>query len=249
MKVAILAGGRGTRLGSTKRRLPKPMYEIGDRPLLWHLLKYYVAFGFEEFVIAAGYRGECISDYFRIHGDSTGATQINVVDTGLDTATGGRVKRLRDFVGDDTFMLTWGDGLADVNLHELAAFHRGHGRLATVTAVQPPLKFGRLEMVNDRVVRFEEKPRQHGIWINGAFFVLEPEVFDYIEGDETSWERGPMERFAEDEQLMAYKHHGFWQCMDTTAEWELLQRIWVNGAAPWDVSLAEKSSRNSEVVL
>lgn len=238
MKAAILAGGRGKRLGKTTDSIPKPLVDIGGRPLLWHLLAYYATFDIRDFVIALGYLGDRIQDYFHLHGYPNGIRSIELVDTGLNTATGGRIKRLQPYLGDDTFMLTWGDGLSDVDLHQLDAFHRKHGKAATVTAVQPPSKFGRLEMVGDRVVRFEEKPDKLGIWINGAFFVLEPAVLNYIDGDETVFEREPLERLSATGELMAFRHHGFWQCMDTSEEWERLQRLWASEHAPWAARIA-----------
>lgn len=232
MKTAILAGGRGTRLGSVTRRMPKPMVEIGGQPILWHLMHHYVAFGMRDFVVALGYLGECIRAWAE---RDIGSIDCNVdlVDTGLDTATGGRIKRLAPHIGTETFMLTWGDGLSDVDLSNLLAFHRSHGRLATVTAVQPPSRFGQLTLNCDQVVGFQEKPKKSSVWINGAFFVLEPAVFDYIAGDDTAWEREPMERLAADGQLMAWRHEGFWQCMDTIEERDSLERLWSTGQAPW----------------
>ena len=222
MKVAILAGGQGTRMGSLTKQIPKPMVDIGGRPILCHVIKHYVDYGFRDFVIALGHLGSCIREYFEGPDAIETGCRIQLVDTGSETATGGRIKRLASALGDEPFMLTWGDGLADVDLDELLAFHRTHGRLATVTAVQPPSRFGHLHLQDERVVSFAEKPQRGGVWINGAFFVLEPEVFDYIADDSTPFERQPMERLAADQQLMAYRHPGFWQCMDTVSEWEAL---------------------------
>jgi glucose-1-phosphate cytidylyltransferase len=234
--------------------MPKPMVEIGGRPLLWHLLKYYDHFGFCDFVIALGYLGDCIRRYFHHNvtpasdcGDWEGRDvllresdgelaehwRVELIETGLDTATGGRIKRLAPMLGNDTFMLTWSDGLADVDLHSLLDFHRSHDRLATVTAVRPPSRFGRLTLNGDRVTRFAEKQNCNDEWINGAFFVLEPEVFEYIEGDHTSWEHEPMERLAADGQLMAYRHRSFWRCVDTQQEREELDQLWSRQRAPW----------------
>ena len=254
MKVGILAGGLGTRLAEETEVRPKPMVEIGGRPILWHIMKYYGYFGFNDFSIALGYKGEFIKrwmveyasltdnltvsirngDVTRHHGDRED-WQVKLIDTGLPTATGGRIKRLAPFIGDDgTFMLTWGDGVSTVDLHALLAFHRRHGRLATMTAVRPPARFGHLEIEDDEIVEFSEKPQTGEGWINGAFFVLEPEIFDYIDGDETQFEREPLERLAKDRQLMAYRHYDFWQCMDTVRDKKLLEAMWEDGA-PWKV--------------
>ena len=253
MKVAILAGGLGSRLAEETEILPKPMVEIGNMPILWHIMKYYGHFGYDDFVIALGYKGEVIKkyvvDYASLTGDLTvrlarGEVKaheverddwtVTLVDTGQSTATGGRVKRLRDHLGDGTFMLTWGDGVSTVDLDKLLAFHRSHGRLATVTAVRPPARFGHLQLDGDRITEFSEKPQVGEGWINGAFFVLEPEVMDYIEGDDTQFEREPLEQLAKDGQLMAYKHHGFWQCMDTIRDRKLLESLWATNP-PWKV--------------
>jgi glucose-1-phosphate cytidylyltransferase len=252
VKVAILAGGVGTRLAEETDVKPKPMVEIGGRPILWHIMMHYSAHGFSEFAIALGYRGEYIKkymvDYSAIHSDLTvkvgtgdvivhGNTHpdwtVDLIDTGIDTLTGGRVKRLAPVLGDRTFMLTWGDGVSDVDLKALLAFHRKHGRLATVTAVRPPARFGHLAFEGDQVAEFSEKPQTAEGWINGAFFVLEPGIFEYIDGDETQWERGPMERLAREGELFAYRHDGFWQCMDTLRDKRLLQDLWDAGRAPW----------------
>ncbi|MBL8899641.1 MAG: glucose-1-phosphate cytidylyltransferase [Planctomycetes bacterium] len=255
MKVAILAGGLGSRLSEETVLKPKPMVEIGDRPILWHILKIYAHQGLRDFVIALGYKGEVIKrffvDYCALHSDlrvqlgsgrvdylGGGPTEdwnLELVDTGLETNTGGRIKRLQRFVGPSTFCLTWGDGVADIDLRALLAFHRAHGKLATVTAVRPPARFGRIELEGDRVVEFSEKPQLGEGWINGAFFVLEPGIFDYIAGDQTPWEKEPMERLARDGQLMAYRHEGFWQCMDTLRDKTLLESLWSKGNAPWKI--------------
>jgi glucose-1-phosphate cytidylyltransferase len=254
MKVAILAGGTGSRLSEETVAKPKPMVEVGGRPILWHIMKYYSHWGFDDFLIALGYRGEYIKryfvDYLSLASDLTvslregDVTQhqngngiedwtIRLCDTGLDSETGGRIKRLQPYLQDGTFMLTWGDGVSTVDLDELLAFHRSHGKLATLTAVRPPARFGHLELDDDRITEFSEKPQTGEGWINGAFFVLEPEVFDYIEGDTTRFEREPLERLAADNQLMAYRHYGFWQCMDTLRETMLLDELWGTGQAPW----------------
>jgi glucose-1-phosphate cytidylyltransferase len=233
MKVAILAGGYGSRYYQETRRRPKPMIEVGGEPLLWHIFRHYAHFGFDEFVVAMGYKAEVIREYFAGHLPPA-SWRVELVDTGAETQTGGRIKRLAPALGGSTFMLTWGDGVADVDLRELLAFHRHHGRLATVTAVHPPSRFGHLEIAGDgHVSRFEEKPERGHDWINGAYFVLEPGALDYIEGDQSQWERGPMERLARDGELMAYRHEGFWQCMDTSADHRLLEELWRTGRAPW----------------
>jgi glucose-1-phosphate cytidylyltransferase len=254
MKVAILAGGKGTRLAEETEVKPKPMVTIGGRPMLWHIMMHYAHYGFKEFVIALGYKGEVIKrymvDYCSLHGDlsvNLGSGQvtchgnghqhdwnIHLIETGEETQTGGRIKRLAPHVGHETFMLTWGDGVSNVDLDKLLAFHRSHGRLATITAVRPPARYGRLDLEGDSVVRFAEKPQLSEGWINGAFFVLEPGVFDYIEGDQTSWETGPLERLAREGQLMAYRHDSFWQCMDTLREKYILENLWAQGA-PWKI--------------
>jgi glucose-1-phosphate cytidylyltransferase len=254
MKVGILAGGLGTRLAEETVVKPKPMVEIGDKPILWHIMKLYAAYGFSELVIALGYKGEVIKDYFTEYhyrarsltislgrgevvahdGDSEDWT-VHLLDTGLNTLTGGRVKRLAQFIGDETFMLTYGDGVCQVNLKDLLAFHRRHGKLATVTAVRPPARFGRLVFDGDLVARFEEKPQMGEGWINGGFFVLEPGVADYISGDDTIWEREPLERLAAEGQLAAFRLEGFWQCMDTLRDVRLLNQLWRDQQAPWKV--------------
>jgi glucose-1-phosphate cytidylyltransferase len=252
MKVAILAGGFGSRLAEETEIKPKPMVEIGGHPILWHIMMHYSHYDFKDFVIALGYKGEVIKkymvDYASLNSDLTvnlktgevkmkeGDKQdwtIELIDTGMRTQTGGRIKRLAPYLGDHTFMLTWGDGVSDVNLRDLLAFHRLHGKYATLTAVRPPARYGHLVLDGDQVKIFDEKPQLKEGWINGAFFVLEPEVFDYIDGDDTVWEREPLERLAKDGQLMAYQHISFWQCMDTLREKHLLNAIWETGNAPW----------------
>jgi len=253
MKVAILAGGYGTRLAEETEVRPKPMVEIGGKPILWHIMKHYDRYGHDHFVIALGYRGDYIKrwmmDYSVLGTDLTLRTRsgevipganghlpdwtVDLVETGLKTQTGGRVRRLRPWLGEETFFLTWGDGVSDIDLDELLRFHRSHGRLATVTAVRPPARFGHMEFEGDRVAHFEEKPQTAEGWINGAFFVLEPGVFDYIEGDRTHFVVEPMERLAADGELMAYRHESFWQCMDTLRDKRRLQRLWKDGSPPW----------------
>ena len=234
---------------------PKPMVEIGGSPILWHIMKHYSHYGYKDFVIALGYKGEVIKkymvDYCHLNSDLTvnlktggvstdGGSRpdwtVELVDTGMATLTGGRIKRLAPKIGNETFMLTWGDGVSDVDLDKLLAFHRAHGKLATMTAVRPAARFGHLDMAEDgRVSEFSEKPQTAEGWINGAFFVLEPEIFNYIDGDETQWEREPLEGLARDGQLMAYRHSSFWQCMDTLRDRGLLESLWQNGNAPWRV--------------
>ncbi len=252
MKVAILAGGLGTRLSEETDIRPKPMVEIGGRPILWHIMKHYAGHGFSEFSIALGYKGEYIKQwmtyYASLWGDltvNTGSGEIRrhrssrvdwVVDlvfTGLNTQTGGRIKRLAPWLGNDRFFLTWGDGVSNIDIKALLRFHESHGRIATVTAVRPPARFGHMEFEGDRVLRFSEKPQTSEGWINGAFFVLEPAIFDYIEGDDTQFEREPLERLAAENQLMAYRHESFWQCMDTLRDKHLLERLWASGNPPW----------------
>jgi len=254
MKVVILAGGLGSRLQEETTVRPKPMVEIGGKPILWHILNIYAAHGFQEFVVALGYKGEVIKDYFlnfyalnndvtvdlasgeaRIHRGAGPSWKVHLVDTGASTQTGGRLKRLASLVGDGTFMLTYGDGVADVKLKDLVAFHRSHGKLATVTAVRPPSRFGSFLLDGSRIREFQEKPQTGEGWINGGFFVLEPRVLDLIEGDETYWERGPMEKLANDGELMAFRHEGFWQAMDTLRERRVLDELWASGRPPWKV--------------
>jgi glucose-1-phosphate cytidylyltransferase len=254
MKVAILAGGTGSRLAEETEVKPKPMVEVGGKPILWHIMRYYAQFDFNEFVIALGYKGEVIKkymvDYCALNSDltvsmKTGTVRmkngdacdwtVELVDTGMQSQTGGRIKRLQPYLGDGTFMLTWGDGLSNIDLDELLAFHRSHGKLATLTAVRPTARFGYLDMDGDRVVEFSEKPQTREGWINGAFFVLEPGIFDYIEGDNTHWEKEPLEQLALDGQLMAYRHTSFWQCMDTLREKVYLESLWQSGNPPWKI--------------
>ena len=254
MKVAILAGGYGSRLSEETTVRPKPMVEIGGRPILWHIMKYYASYGNTHFIIALGYKGEAIKhymvNYLSLEHDLTIRMKdgrvtmregprldwtVDLIDTGLDTQTGGRIKRLAPHIGEERFMLAYGDGLSNIDLTRLLDFHKEHGRLATITAVRPPARFGYMVFEGDKVARFTEKPHIGEGWINGAFFVLEPGIFDYIEGDSTVWEREPLERLAEDGELMAYKHTSFWQCMDTLREKFLLESLWQSNQAPWKV--------------
>ena len=256
MNVAILAGGFGTRLGEETELRPKPMVEIGGRPILLHIMDHYRRFGHSDFHIALGHRGEFIKRYMtqfcNLDGDlsidfASGEVihhrrrpldwRVHLHDTGGETLTAGRILQLRPHLKDETFMLTWGDGLSDIDLDELLAFHRSHGRLATVTAVRPPARYGHLEIGDDgRITEFSEKPQAAEGWINGAFFVLEPGIFDYIEGDDQMWEHAPMRNLALDEQLMAFQHEGFWQCMDTRRDRQVLEDLWANDMAPWRVT-------------
>ncbi|RPH55604.1 MAG: glucose-1-phosphate cytidylyltransferase [Chloroflexi bacterium] len=252
MKVAILAGGLGTRLSEETTVKPKPMVEIGGKPILWHIMKIYASHGFREFVIALGYKGEVIKDYFLnyhhyshnlsiqlntggvLTHDAKGEDwTVHLLDTGYDTQTGGRVKQVAEFIGDEPFMLTYGDGVSNVNIPALLEFHRQNGKLATLTAVRPPARFGQLVFDGNQVIRFEEKPQIGEGWINGGFFVLEPKVASYIEGNSTYWEREPLEHLSAQGQLAAYRHNEFWQCMDTMRDVHLLEKLWQEGNAPW----------------
>jgi glucose-1-phosphate cytidylyltransferase len=253
MKIVILCGGLGTRLSEETQLKPKPMVEIGGRPILWHIMKIYERFGFGDFVLALGYKGDSIKDYFlNYHARKSDLTielasnsvtyknplvegwTVTMADTGANTMTGGRLLRLSEIVKPSgTFLLTYGDGVSDVDLSRLLDFHKSHGRLATVTAVRPPVRFGELSISDGRVTSFEEKPQAREGWINGGFFVFEPAIFDYIDGDGTMLERQPLERMAREGELMAYLHGGFWQCMDTLRDKHLLEELWGSGTAPW----------------
>lgn len=257
MKVAIIAGGKGSRLLEETSMKPKALVKIGAHPILWHIMMHYSHFGFNEFVIALGYKGDCIKSWMREYSNlnrnvtvKTDANEVissnrneqrqsgwtvRLVDTGEKTKTGGRIKRLAPWLDDQRFMLTWCDGVSDINLNALLTFHRSHGRLATLTAVHPPTRFGHLALDGDRVIQFKEKPQSIDYWINGAFFVLEPGIFNYIDGDTTQWEREPLERLSKDDQLMAYRHTGFWQCMDTLPEKLLLEKLWKTSKSPWKI--------------
>ncbi len=254
MKTIILAGGYGTRLQEETTVKPKPMVEIGEQPILWHIMKIYAAYGCKEFVIALGYKGWIIKDYFiDFYYRHSGLTVnlrdghvdvcdgecedwiVHLVDTGLQTQTGGRIRRLSPWIGDETFMMTYGDGVSNVDIGALTAFHRAHGRLATVTAVRPPARFGGLVFDGDLVAEFTEKPQIGEGWINGGFMVLEPKVFEYITGDETNFEAEVLPRLAEERQLVAYRHDRFWQSMDTLRDVRLLESLWQTGEPPWKV--------------
>ncbi len=252
MKVIILAGGFGTRLSEYTESMPKPMVPVGGKPILWHIMKTYAYFGNKDFYIALGYKAEMIKEYFLQYrtlnadftvdlgtGDVTSHQldevdwNVTLVDTGLHTMTGGRVKRLRSYIGDETCLLTYGDGVADVNVDDLLRFHRSHGKMVTVTAVHPGARFGELRLDEDRVAMFREKPQVDQGWINGGFLVLEPEFFNLIKDDRMALEIDPMERAVAQGELMAYKHEGFWQCMDTERDRNLLEALWQSGEAPW----------------
>jgi glucose-1-phosphate cytidylyltransferase len=252
VKVVILAGGLGTRLAEYTEVVPKPMVTIGGHPILWHIMSRYAAFNHKDFFLALGYKAGIIKEYFLNHRPlssdfsvdlrtgkvtplGTGNLDwcVTLVDTGERSMTGGRVRRLAPFLNDGTFMLTYGDGLASIDLDRLIAFHRSHGKLVTVTAVHPAARFGELTMSGDHVVAFREKPQVHDGWINGGFFVCEPGFLDFIGGDETVLEAGPLEKAAADGQLMAYRHEGFWQCSDTKRDRDLLEALWESGSAPW----------------
>ncbi len=254
MKAVILAGGLGTRLAEESTLKPKPLVEVGEHPILWHIMNIYACQGFREFVVALGYKGELIKyfflNYYRLNNDLTinlkdGQVEVHdamredwrvhLVDTGLNTMTGGRLKRLQQQLAGETFMMTYGDGVADVDLAAALAFHRKMGRLATVTAVRPPARFGGLQFDGDLVSTFSEKPQTGEGWVNGGFFILEPGVFDYLDSDQTSFEREPLERLASEGQLAIYKHPGFWQCMDTLRDMRYLNELWASGSAPWKV--------------
>ncbi len=254
MKTVILAGGLGSRLSEETAVRPKPMVEIGGKPMLWHIMKIYAAHGITEFVICLGYKGYLIKEYFanyylhtcdvsfdlssggmEVHRSATDPWKVTLVDTGEETMTGGRLKRVLPYVGDDEFCFTYGDGLADIDIAALIAFHRRESRLATVTAVQPPGRFGALEVEDKSVRQFEEKPRGDRSWMNGGFFVLSPEVGRYLSGDQTVWEQEPMRSLAADGQLSAYLHEGFWQGMDTLRDRNQLEDLWARGDAPWRV--------------
>jgi len=253
MKVVILAGGFGTRISEETSLKPKPMIEIGDKPILWHVMKIYSFYGINDFVICCGYKGYVIKEYFanyflhmsdvtfdivnnkmEIQKKSAEPWKVTLVDTGLDTMTGGRLKRIENYIDNETFCFTYGDGLADVNISKLIAFHKKKNKLATVVAVQPAGKFGSLDLQDDTVTQFVEKPSGDGGWINGGFFVLEPKIFDYIENDSTIWERTPLETLVQNNQLSAYRHNGFWQPLDTLRDWKHLEQLWSNNA-PWKI--------------
>lgn len=254
MKVVILAGGLGTRISEESHLRPKPMIEIGERPILWHIMKIYSSFGYNDFLICLGYKAYMIKEFFAdyflhtsdvtfdlaankmiVHNNFSEPWKVTLVDTGLNTMTGGRIKQIRPFIGDETFMLTYGDGVSDINIRDLEQFHRSHGKIATLTAINVRQRFGILD-IEDRVVRsFREKSDNDGSMINGGFMVLAPQVFDYIEDDSTVFEKEPLEAIAAKGELLAYHHGGFWQCMDTQRDKEQLERMWSDGNAPWKI--------------
>ena len=252
MKVVILAGGLGTRISEETSTRPKPMIEIGGKPILWHIMKTYSSHGIHDFVICCGYKGYVIKEYFanyflhmsdvtfdmesnkmEVHQRSAEPWKVTLVDTGDETMTGGRIKRVANYIGNEDFCCTYGDGVGDIDITRLVAFHKHHGKLATLTATQPPGRFGALELSGIDILKIQEKPRGDGSWINGGFFVLSPKVLDYIEGDQTLWEKEPLERLALSGQLSAYLHHGFWQPMDTLRDKTHLEELWADRKAPW----------------
>ena len=253
MKVVLLAGGFGTRISEESHLKPKPMIEIGDMPILWHIMKQYSHFGFNEFVICAGYKQQVIKEWFSnyflktsditfdftaenkiiVHNKHTENWKVTIVDTGLNTMTGGRIKRVKDYIGDETFLMTYGDGVSDVDINETIKFHKSHGKLATITAIQPEGRFGYIDLADSEVKSFREKSDHDTGWINAGFMVLEPQVLEYIKDDTIMFEREPMERIASEGQMMCYKHTGFWQCMDTLRDKEKLDKLWNSGNAPW----------------
>lgn len=256
MKVVILAGGFGTRISEESHLKPKPMIDIGERPILWHIMKIYSHYGFNDFIVCLGYKAYSIKEYFAhyflhesdvtfdfrngnerlVHYHSAEPWTVTLVNTGLTTMTGGRVKRIQPYVGNEPFLLTYGDGVSDVDISQLVAFHRSHGKIATVTSTQPLGRFGALDLSDaDQVLGFQEKPIGDGGWINAGFFVLNPEVFDYLDGDETVLEKEPLENLAKDGNLFAYRHRGFWQPMDTLRDKNYLEGLWSSGKAPWKV--------------
>jgi glucose-1-phosphate cytidylyltransferase len=255
MKVVILAGGFGTRLSEETDFRPKPMIEIGERPILWHIMKVYSHYGFNDFIICLGYKGYVIKEYFanyflhqsdvtidlknnglEIHQSKAEAWKITLVDTGLNTMTGGRIKRIQGYIGDETFMVTYGDGIGNIDIQDLLKFHKNHGKFATVTAVQPLGRFGALALgKGNNVISFQEKPKGDGAWINAGFFVLEPQIFQYIADDKTPWEKKPLDNLARDGNLVAYMHYGFWKPMDTLRDKIELEGLWNAGKPPWKI--------------
>ena len=253
MKVVILAGGFGSRISEESIFRPKPMIEIGGKPILWHIMKWYSRFGINEFIICAGYKQDVIKEWFAnyfihtsdvtfdftkgrdiiVHSKHAEPWKVTVVDTGLNTMTGGRIKRVKDYIGNEPFCMTYGDGVSDVNIEILVDFHKQNGHIATLTGIIPEGRFGIMDLQGDSIQSFREKSKEDTGWINGGFMVLEPEIFDYISGDDCIFEREPLERLAQEGQLDCYKHEGFWQCMDTLRDKEKLEKLWENGNAPW----------------
>ena len=253
MKVVILAGGLGTRISEESHLKPKPMIEIGEMPILWHIMKQYSRFGFNDFIICAGYKQSAIKEWFAnyfihtsditfdfskgneilVHNQHSEPWKVTIVDTGLNTMTGGRIKRVREYIGNETFFLTYGDGVSNVDIQKTLDYHKSHGKLATITAIQPEGRFGYIDLDGEQVLSFREKSERDTGWRNAGFMVLEPEVIDYIASDKTVFEREPMENIAKDNQMVCYKHAGFWQCMDTLRDKEKLEQLWASGNAPW----------------
>lgn len=256
MKVVLLAGGFGTRISEESHLKPKPMIEVGEKPILWHIMKEYSHYGFNEFVVCCGYKQHVIKEWFNdyylhnsditfdfadggkriVHNNVAEPWKVTLVDTGLNTMTGGRIKRIKEYVGDEPFMLTYGDGVSDVNIRELYDYHMKHGKMVTMTAVQPDGRFGVLDInAHNEIEAFREKSKHDSGWINAGYMVVNPEIFDYIEGDDTVFEREPLERVAKENQLVAYCHDGFWQCMDTQRDKQKLEELWTSNVAPWKV--------------
>ncbi len=256
MKVVILAGGFGTRISEESHLVPKPMIEIGEKPILWHIMKYYSSYGFNEFIICAGYKQYVIKEYFSnyylhnsditfdfsgnredliVHNNHAEPWKVTIVDTGLNTMTGGRIKRVKDYIGDEPFLLTYGDGVADVDINGLLSNHQESDNLVTISAIQPGGRFGVLDIDNQKIINFQEKVKEDGGWINGGFMVVEPEIFNYIEGDQTVFEKEPLVELAKSNKLGAYQHFDFWQCMDTMRDKLLLEELWSTNNAPWKV--------------
>lgn len=256
MKVVILAGGFGTRISEESHLIPKPMIEIGEKPILWHIMKYYASFGYDEFIICCGYKQYVIKEFFAdyylhmsditfdfslenrviVHNNNSEPWKVTLINTGLNTMTGGRIKRVASYIGNEPFMLTYGDGFANVDITKLVEFHKSHGKIATITAIQPGGRFGMLDIdENENINCFKEKCKEDGGWINGGFMVLNPEILKYIDNDDCIFERYPLETVAAEGQLKAYKHKGFWQCMDTLRDKQYLEKLWVTNKAPWKV--------------
>lgn len=255
MKVVVLAGGFGTRISEESHLKPKPMIDIGGKPILWHVMKHYSCYGFNEFIICAGYKQEIIKEYFAnyflynsnltfdftqnhkitVHDKYFEPWKVTVVDTGLNTFTGGRIKRVKEYIGNETFLMTYGDGVSDTNITELVRQHRKQGNIATLTAVLPEGRFGVMDIEGNKIKSFREKSKYDTSWINGGYMVLEPKVIDYIAGDDTVFEQEPLEQLAKDGELMCYKHRGFWQCMDTLRDRQKLEELWAKGNAPWKI--------------